>query len=97
MCSSRAAPRASVTAGSGSRTSRPRISAPTEPPTGVTSKVTMAAIIDQTPVMAPVGIVTRWLEREMGGQVVSIEPQARWRPVWYAEVDRDAAHVPPGD
>ena len=38
--------------------------------------------------MAAVDTVTDWLERELGGRVVSIEPQARWRPVWFADVDR---------
>ena len=32
--------------------------------------------------------VVRWIERNLGGRVTQIEPQARWRPVWFAEVDR---------
>jgi aminoglycoside phosphotransferase (APT) family kinase protein len=31
--------------------------------------------------------VVGWLEAELGGKVVSIERQARWRPVWWAEVE----------
>ncbi|MFK7895997.1 MAG: phosphotransferase family protein [Myxococcota bacterium] len=34
--------------------------------------------------------VVRWIENEIGGEVVHIDPQARWRPVWFAEVDRPA-------
>lgn len=33
--------------------------------------------------------VRRWLERNVGGQVTSIARQPRWRPVWFADVDRD--------
>jgi aminoglycoside phosphotransferase (APT) family kinase protein len=33
--------------------------------------------------------VVAWLERNLGGRVVRIEPQARWRPVWFADVERD--------
>ncbi len=33
--------------------------------------------------------VVRWLETRLGGRVVHIEPQARWRPVWFAELERD--------
>lgn len=32
--------------------------------------------------------VVRWIETQLGGKVVQIDPQARWRPVWFAEVDR---------
>ncbi len=35
--------------------------------------------------------VVRWIETHLGGKVVQIDPQARWRPVWFAEVDRPAA------
>ena len=34
--------------------------------------------------------VVRWLERNLGGKVVEIDPQARWRPVWFVTVDRGA-------
>ncbi|HEV8297390.1 MAG TPA: phosphotransferase family protein [Acidimicrobiales bacterium] len=31
-------------------------------------------------------LVTRWLEAELGGTVVAISRQARWRPAWFADV-----------
>jgi aminoglycoside phosphotransferase (APT) family kinase protein len=31
--------------------------------------------------------ITRWLERDVGGRVVHIERQARWRPAWYVDID----------
>lgn len=34
--------------------------------------------------------VVRWIETQLGGHVVQIDLQARWRPVWFAEVDRPA-------
>lgn len=30
-----------------------------------------------------------WLERHVGGRVVHIARQPRWRPVWFADVERD--------
>ena len=33
--------------------------------------------------------ITRWLERNVGGSVLSIDRQPRWRPVWFADVERD--------
>jgi hypothetical protein len=33
--------------------------------------------------------VIRWIEDNVGGRVTHIDPQARWRPVWFAEVERD--------
>ena len=33
--------------------------------------------------------IVRWMETEFGGSVVSLDRQARWRPVWFAEVDRE--------
>ncbi|MBJ18553.1 MAG: phosphotransferase family protein [bacterium] len=33
--------------------------------------------------------VIRWIERKIGGRVTHIDPQARWRPVWFAEVEVD--------
>lgn len=33
--------------------------------------------------------VVAWLERNVGGAVLAIEPQARWRPVWFAEMERE--------
>lgn len=32
--------------------------------------------------------IVAWLERELGGRVVSIVRQPRWRPVWFADVER---------
>ncbi len=37
--------------------------------------------------------VNAWLERELGGTVVRIQRQPRWRPVWFADVDLDGAVV----
>jgi aminoglycoside phosphotransferase (APT) family kinase protein len=34
-------------------------------------------------------IILRWFETEFGGTVVELERQARWRPVWFATVDKD--------
>jgi aminoglycoside phosphotransferase (APT) family kinase protein len=36
-----------------------------------------------------IAAITRWLEQNVGGTVTSIVPQPRWRPVWFAEVERD--------
>jgi aminoglycoside phosphotransferase (APT) family kinase protein len=33
--------------------------------------------------------VVAWIEEHVGGRVTRIDPQARWRPVWFAEVERD--------
>jgi len=33
--------------------------------------------------------VVAWLERHVGGRVVRIARQPRWRPVWFADVERD--------
>lgn len=33
--------------------------------------------------------IVRWFETEFGGTVVELARQTRWRPVWFAEVDRD--------
>ena len=41
------------------------------------------------PVEARTAKVVRWLETNLGGRVVRIEPQARWRPVWFAELERE--------
>ena len=35
------------------------------------------------------GQIVAWLERELGGRVVEIKQQPRWRPVWFADVERD--------
>jgi aminoglycoside phosphotransferase (APT) family kinase protein len=39
------------------------------------------------------GRVADWLESELGGRVVRIERQPRWRPVWFADVDRDGERL----
>ncbi len=33
--------------------------------------------------------VVRWLEDRLGAKLLQIEKQARWRPVWFAELERD--------
>lgn len=35
------------------------------------------------------GQITAWLERELGGRVAEIKRQPRWRPVWFADLERD--------
>ena len=35
------------------------------------------------------GQISAWLERELGGRVVNIKQQPRWRPVWFADLERD--------
>ena len=37
--------------------------------------------------------VVSWLEANMGGTVTSIERQARWRPVWFADVDHNGERL----
>ena len=37
------------------------------------------------------GNVARWFERDFGGRVVELARQPRWRPVWFATVDRAGA------
>jgi len=38
---------------------------------------------------ASTGKIVLWLERHVGGRVVQIARQPRWRPVWFADVERD--------
>ena len=33
--------------------------------------------------------ITDWLERDLGGRVMRIERQARWRPAWWVDPERD--------
>ena len=33
--------------------------------------------------------VVRWVVENLGGRVTHVDPQARWRPVWFIEVERD--------
>ena len=35
------------------------------------------------------GNIVRWFEQDFGGRVVDLARQTRWRPVWFATVDRD--------
>jgi aminoglycoside phosphotransferase (APT) family kinase protein len=35
-----------------------------------------------------------WIERELGGRVVRAERQARWRPAWFFDLERDGASLP---
>ena len=35
------------------------------------------------------GNIVRWFEQDFGGTVVEFARQPRWRPVWFAAVDRD--------
>ncbi len=37
--------------------------------------------------------IVTWLERNVGGSVVSIARQPRWRPVWFADVERDGERL----
>jgi aminoglycoside phosphotransferase (APT) family kinase protein len=34
-------------------------------------------------------LLTDWCHEHLGGEVVGIRQQARWRPVWFVDVDRD--------
>jgi len=38
--------------------------------------------------------IAAWVEREMGGRVVDVERQARWRPAWTFDVVRGAERLP---
>ena len=33
--------------------------------------------------------VVRWVEENVGGRVTHVDPQARWRPVWFVSVERE--------
>ena len=37
--------------------------------------------------------IVGWLEEHVGGKLLEIQPQARWRPVWFAEIDRDGERL----
>lgn len=37
--------------------------------------------------------IVAWLREHMGGRVVSIRRQPRWRPVWFADLDRDGERL----
>ena len=36
----------------------------------------------------------RWVEATMGGRLVAAHRQARWRPAWFLEVERDGERLP---
>jgi aminoglycoside phosphotransferase (APT) family kinase protein len=38
--------------------------------------------------------ISAWLDANIGGTVTSIARQGRWRPVWFADVQRDGATLP---
>lgn len=35
-----------------------------------------------------------WIERELGGRIVSAERQPRWRPAWFLDLERDGEVLP---
>jgi len=37
--------------------------------------------------------ITAWLEAKLGGKVVRIARQPRWRPVWFADVEREGQRL----
>ena len=37
------------------------------------------------------GNIVRWFEQDFGGTVLDLARQTRWRPVWFATVDRGGA------
>jgi len=37
--------------------------------------------------LAQIELITTWLQSNLGGQVTKIEPQARWRPVWFVDME----------
>lgn len=42
---------------------------------------------------SPTERITGWLETNLGGRVVRIARQSRWRPVWFADLERDGASL----
>ena len=44
--------------------------------------------------MTELASITEWLERDLGGRVVRIERQARWRPAWWVDLERDGELLP---
>ena len=38
-------------------------------------------------------LIVAWIESELGGSVVHIARQARWRPVWFVDVERDGERL----
>ena len=47
----------------------------------------------QQGVPGDVARITAWIERHVGGRVVALERQLRWRPVWFATVERDSGSL----
>jgi hypothetical protein len=39
-------------------------------------------------------LITRHVERQMGGRVASISQQPRWRPTWFLDLERDGELLP---
>ena len=39
--------------------------------------------------------IREWIRANVGGEVVSLVRQARWRPVWFVDVDRDGERLEP--
>jgi aminoglycoside phosphotransferase (APT) family kinase protein len=38
--------------------------------------------------------ITQWLEANLGGKVTGVARQGRWRPVWFADLERDGETLP---
>lgn len=38
---------------------------------------------------SPEASIRRWIEHHVGARVVSVRREGRWRPAWYAEIERD--------
>jgi len=34
-------------------------------------------------------VISDWVAREFGGRVTAVKRQARWRPTWFVDVERD--------
>ena len=100
----RSASRARSTRSCSSRQTRRRLDRPL-PPT-ITSAPTRCATSDRglrirkrrAGMMGPEslaaadGNIVRWFEQDFGGTVVEVAGQTRWRPVWFATVDRGGTH-----
>lgn len=41
----------------------------------------------------PTEKVIRWLETNIGGKLLQIDPQPRWRPVWFATIEREGERL----
>ena len=38
-------------------------------------------------------LIAEWIDANVGGDVVSLVRQPRWRPVWFVDVDRDGERL----